>query len=502
MLGNFLEPIFKYYTKNLFLKLENLSVIESQNNTLLNLVRAAERTDFGIKHNFNTIYTIDEFQKNVPLRKYENFWDEYWKNDFPNISGKSWYGKINYFALTSGTTGDNTKYIPVSKEMLISNNLAALTLQGGFYSSLKNANLLDGKFLYLGGSTSLQNLGDKFFAGDLSAIAIKEAPKLLNFFTAPRKSTALLSNWEEKLKQIVEQTLNERITGISGVPSWMLLLFAEAKRLSGKNKIKDIWPSLQLIIHGGIKFDPYKKTFFDEVGEGVNYLEVYPASEGFFAFEDLRFNKLRLMLNHGIFYEFVPVDELDKTNPTRLSLFNVRVNENYAIVISTCSGLFAYIIGDTVTFESINPPLIRFTGRTKYFLSAFGEHLISEEIESAVAHVANKFSLRINDFHVGPVFPQKSNMPGFHRYFIEVTEKTVQKEMIANEIDNFLRNKNADYDAHRIDNLSISSPEIILVNDGFFNSWMKERGKFGGQNKVPRIDNSGEITIQLYERFL
>ncbi len=500
MLGKTADSIMSVYSRFLLRKLEHYDILASQELTLTGLINKNRNTLFHNNHDLKKVKNIRDYQQAVPLRYYEDFWKEYWEKAFPRLTNITWPGTIPYFGLTSGTTGANTKYIPLSKEMLRSNQKAAMTLQGGYYRHNRNKPIYTGKFFFLGGSADLKEPAPGIFSGDLSGIVVKEAPELLLRFTFPPKDMALISDWEEKLEKMTARAINENITGISGVPSWMLLFFEEAKKKSGKNSVSEIWPNLNLIIHGGIKFDPYRGIFKREFNnQDVQFLETYPASEAFIAFEDLNYNRLRLMLGHEIFYEFIPVEELDKNNPTRHTLHNIETGIQYAIAVTTCAGLWSYIIGDTIEFELVNPPLLRFTGRTKYFLSAFGEHLISEEVEEVVSDAARYCGVEVKDFHVGPVFPSAPDKPGHHRYMIESDNfKRIKPEKFALESDKRLRGKNADYDAHRQSDLSIKLPEIIFLKPGAFREWMKSRGKLGGQNKVPRMDNSSKITEEIF----
>ena len=290
---------------------------------------------------------------------------------------------------------------------------------------------------------------------------------------------------------------------LSGVPSWLLVLFDRLKHVTGKERIADIWPTLRLVIHGGTKFDPYRALFRKEIGDdSVGLLETYPCSEGFVATEDPRHELLRLVPDHGIFFEFVPVEELSKDRPTRHTVANLEIGVHYAVVLTTCAGLWSYLVGDTVCFERRDPPLLRFTGRTRYFLSAFGEHLISEEIERAVAAAAEATGAAVTDFHVGPVFPEQAPMPGHHRYLIEFVQAPADVARFAVELDEALGRLNEDYRAHRNGSLSLGGPEVVSVPRGGFAEWMRSRGKLGGQHKVPRMDNSGRITAGLFDWFV
>ncbi len=486
------------YSKRLLSNLEGIDVVRNQEETLKQLVSKAENTRFGKDHGFGRIKTIEDYQKAVPLRDYDMFWNEYWKSPFPEISNVSWPGRTPFFALTSGTATGATKYIPLTRELLQSNQKAALTLLGSYYLESKLKNLFKGHFFFLGGSTDLRDEGNGIFSGDLSGITSSNSPAFLTSFTFPPRDLALISNWEEKLAKLVDASKDMNITAISGVPSWVLLLFSELKKATGKERISDIWPNLSLVINGGVRFDPYEDTFRKQIGnEDVQFLETYPSSEAFIAFEDLRYRKLRLMLGHMIFYEFIPFDELGSDNPSRHTLANIQKDINYAIAVTTPAGLWSYIIGDTISFVSLDPPLLRFTGRTQHFLSAFGEHLISEEVEKAVSQAALETSSIVNDFCVGPIFPDAANATGYHLYIIEFDSYGEGIQDFSSILDRQLKSLNEDYEAHRVKDISITQPQILQLKKGAFTAWMKFRGKLGGQHKVPRLDNSGKLTNEI-----
>ncbi len=470
-----------------------------QEATLLDFVRKAAATRFGRDHGFDAIRTVADYQRRVPIRDYEKFWTEYWQAPYPTLSGVTWPTPIPYYALSSGTTSGTTKYVPVSREMVASNKSAAYTSLSLFRHSHPRAKILTGKFFFLGGSTDLRPQADGSFAGDLSGIAAKEVRDLERPFTFPPLELGLETDWEVKLGRLAERSLREPITAVSGVPSWMLKLFDVVKRISGKATLAEAWPQLRLVIHGGTLFDPYRETFRQAIGDDrVKTFEVYPCSEGFIACEDPRHGLLRVVPDHGLFFEFVPVGELDSADPTRHTLATVQLGVQYAVLVTTCAGLWSYLVGDTVTFECRSPPLIRFTGRTKYFLSAFGEHLIQEEIDKAVAHAAKACGVLTEDHHVGPVFPTDPAKPGHHLYLVEFRgPPPARLDDFVGKLDSELIRLNEDYAAHRVGDLTMLRPEVRVVPPGGFGEWMKSRGKFGGQHKVPRMDNTGVTTGQL-----
>jgi hypothetical protein len=475
--------------------LDQLDCAEVQEKTLLKLVRKARNTKFGKEHGFEQIRSVSDYQKRVPLRDYEAFWEGYWKAAYPRIENLTWPGWVPYYALSSGTTSGATKYIPVSKEMLKSNKKAAMVTLSLFRSHHPEATLFNGRFFFLGGNTNMQVLENGSRAGDLSAIAAREVTNFIRPYTFPSLEISSIPRWEEKLEALARASVNLPITALSGVPSWMLRVFDQLKKITGKSTISEIWPHLRLIVHGGTKFDPFREVFQREIGsDRVKCVEVYPCSEGFVATEDPRYQLLRIVPDHYIFFEFVPVEELGSPNPRRHTLRDVEIGIEYAVVMTTCAGLWSYLVGDTVSFEKKEPPLIRFTGRTKYFLSAFGEHLISEEAERGVAEACSKTGALFQDFHVGPVFPSDPKQPGWHRYLIEFRSPPRDVQEFAKILDTFLCKINEDYDAHRQNDLTMGLPEIQIVKPGGCDAWMLAHGKTPPQHKFPRMDNSGKMT--------
>ncbi|MFO0938764.1 MAG: GH3 auxin-responsive promoter family protein [Gemmataceae bacterium] len=482
-------------------ELDRMDAAKVQEHTLLKLVRHASRTRFGIDHGFDSLSTVTEYQARVPLRDYEFFWEHYWKDRYPAIDNQTWPGPIPYFALSSGTTSGTTKYVPVSHEMVKANRKAAFTSTALFRHVFPQSHLLTGKFFFLGGSTDMRPLPNGSFAGDLSGVAAKEVADVVRPYTFPPLDLGTIGDWEVKLPRLAEASIREPITAVSGVPSWMLKLFDTVLQLSGKRTLADVWPELRLIVHGGTLFDPYREAFRKTIGnDAVQTIDVYPSSEGFIASEDPRYHLLRVLPDLDLFFEFIPVEELGQERPTRHTLRTAEVGVNYAIALTSCAGVWSNLIGDTVRFESLAPPLLRFTGRTKYFLSAFGEHLIQEEVDRAVALAAQRTGVMTVDHHVGPVYPTEPNRPGFHQYFVEFRgSPPADLEVFRTILDGELSRLNEDYAAHRVGNLTMLMPAIRVVPEGGFAEWMASRGKAGGQNKVPRMDNTGAITKQLGE---
>jgi hypothetical protein len=475
--------------------IESLDLVETQERVLRALIRKAAKTQFGRDHRFNLIRSVAGFQAAVPLRTYESLWHDYLRHHYPVLDNLTWPGRIPFLALTSGTTQGATKYIPVTHEMVASNRKAAQTMVAFYMAGRPDSRLFHGRLFFLGGTASLEVPAPGVRQGDLSGIAALELSPFLRPYTFPPLELALESDWDRKLQNLAERSIREPITLVSGVPSWLLMLFQRVLEKTGKTTIGEVWPDLEIVVHGGVKFDPYEKPFRAILGrEDIRLQETYPASEGFIAFGDTATRHLRLIFDHGLFYEFVPVPELDRPNPARHWLGTVQAGVNYAIVVSTCAGMWAHLIGDTVRFESLNPPLFRFTGRTRYTLSAFGEHLISEEVEAAMTAAASGCGASVRDWHVGPVF---DGVLGHHQYVVEFIDRPDDADRFRRLLDDDLSRRNADYLAHRAGEVCLPLPALIAARAGGFESWMRSRGKLGGQYKVPRMDATGSLTREL-----
>jgi GH3 auxin-responsive promoter len=498
-LGGAVDLGFQLYARLRARELADADPVATQERTLRSLVSKARATRFGRDHHFEAIGSVAEFQQSVRLRTYEALWDEYLRACYPVLDNVTWPGRIRFFALTSGTTEGATKYIPVSAEMMASNSKAARTMLAAFVSSRPDSKLFRGRLFFLGGSTALVEPAPGVLAGDLSGIAAVDLAPLWRAFTFPPLELALDTDWDRKLSRLAESCCGEPITLISGVPSWLLLLFQRVLAATGKAAIADVWPGLELVVHGGVKFDPYRESFRSILGSPrIQLQETYPCSEGFIAFGDSHSGLLRLLFDHGLFYEFVPVEEIDAPRPTRHWLATAELGVNYAIVVSTCAGMWAHQIGDTVRFESLDPPVITFTGRTRYTLSAFGEHLISEEVEAAIAAASSTSSAPVRDWHLGPVFCGSGGL-GHHQFVVEFLREPTDLERFRDALDADLSRRNDDYLAHRLNNAALPAPALVVAAPGSFDAWMRRRGKLGGQNKVPRMDNSGKLTRDLVE---
>lgn len=501
-----LTPFLKFHAYSRKKALFNLDPKLAQQNELFKLLKSASKTKFGQDHAFDQIKDIPNYQARVRIRYYEDFWNEYWKPAFPNLVDCSWPGTIPFFAVSSGTSSGRTKYIPCSQAMIDSNKRGGLDLLVYHLENFPSSKIFAGKSFFLGGSTDLLEEAPGVLSGDLSGIAAKTLPWWARLRYFPPENLALLKNWEEKIDRLAHQSLRQDIRMLSGVPSWMLILFDKLWDIvpDSRGSLKKIYPNLEMLVHGGVNFKPYHERFKDLLRDtNAELREVYPASEGFIAVADRGFDEgLRMILDHGIFYEFVPVEELATPNPTRHWIGTIEKEINYAVVLSTCAGLWSYVLGDTIKFTDLTPPRLLITGRISYALSAFGEHLIGEEIEDAVTFAASKINLRVTDFSVGAVYPKNSGELGGHLYFVEFEESVPQPGIVATFIDSLdkrLCDMNDDYQAHRAQGFGLKAPSVVALKHGAFAAWMKSRGKLGGQHKIPRIINDPELFQHLRE---
>ncbi len=499
-------PLLRLYAKRRLAQLRAQRPVEAQGRELQKLIEKAAATRFGHDHGFGKIRGVKDFQQRMPLRKFEDMWRDYWSQDFPMLDDCSWPGRMPFFAVTSGTTTGVDKNIPCSWEMVRSNRRAALDLLSHHLANRPESRIFAGKTFMLGGSTVLVPEASGVESGELSGIAAKTVPFWARSRFFPPKDLAVLSDWEEKVAKVAEASVGENIRGFGGTPSWMLIFLdklAELSPLADKRSLAP-FPDLEMIVHGGVNFTPYRRQF-DALLEGTRaeMREVYPASEGFFALQDCGPDEgLRMLLDNGIFFEFVPLEELDSPNPTRHWIGTAELGVNYALVVSSCAGIWSYVVGDTVKFVDLDPPRILVTGRTSYMLSAFGEHLIGEQIETAVTAGADAINGTISDYSVGSVMPEKEGELGGHLYIVELLETAMNETLLnifSQTLDRKLIDTNEDYKAHRSEGFGLHAPEIRAVPPGTFAAWMKSRGKLGGQHKVPRIINDADLFRDLCE---
>ena len=465
--------------------------IEVQNELLIKLIRKAESTEFGSAYGFTKINSYKEFIENVPLQDYDSI-KPYIQKAVSGEDNILWPGATKWFAKSSGTTSDRSKFIPVSKDSLEDCHYkAGKDLLSMYYTNFPDSKLYKGKHLVVGGSASYSLLREDSYTGDLSAIILKNLPWWAEIKRTPSKEIALLDNWEEKIERLARSTCLEDVYSISGVPSWTLVLLHRIIEITGKSNILEVWPNLELYMHGGVSFLPYKGEFNKLIPSSqMNYIESYNASEGFFGIQDVVDGDLLLMLDYGIFYEFIPMDEFDGVNSqSTIQLADVELNKNYAVVISTNGGLWRYIIGDTIKFTNKFPFRIRVSGRTKHFINVFGEEIIVDNSDVAVAKACTIMDCSIRDYTVAPIFMDGKNKGG-HEWLIEFTSEPTNLELFTLELDRALREVNSDYDAKRSGDLTLEMPVVSMSNKNAFDLWLKQNGKLGGQHKVPRLSNS------------
>jgi len=469
----------------LFLKYPN----EVQNEILFSLLRNAENTLYGRKYDFLNIRSYQIFSERVPIITYEDFqpYIEKARRGEPNVF---WNSSIKWFAKSSGTTDAKSKFIPVSQQTLEDCHFkAGKDMLCLYLNNNENSQLFTGKSLRLGGSKQLYANNNTYF-GDLSAILIENLPLWAEFGSTPSNKVSQLSNWETKLDAIIKETLNENVTSFAGVPSWMLVLLSRTLETTKKSNLFEVWQNLEVYFHGGVSFEPYKDQFRKILPKTeFNYYQIYNASEGFFALQDQNnSDEMLLMLDYGIFYEFIPMDTFGKSNQKIIRLSEVKIDVNYAIVISTNSGLFRYLIGDTIRFTSLKPYRIKITGRTKHYINVFGEELMIENTDKAIAKACQVTNSEVIDYTVAPIFMSEKEK-GAHQWLIEFKENPKDVIFFGKILDDTLKELNSDYEAKRINNMTLNPPVINLAKPKLFYNWLKNNNKLGGQNKIPRLSN-------------
>ena len=472
--------------------------VEMQHAVLRHLIETAANTEYGRTHMFSTTNTYDDFARNVPINTYEEL-----KADIDRMrhgeANVLWPGLVKWYAKSSGTTNDKSKFIPVSPE-----GLHHIHYQGGtdvvaFY--LRNnprSRMFDGKGLILGGSHSPNSNLPGSLVGDLSAILIENINPLVNFVRVPCKQTALLSDFEVKRERIARETMNKNVTNLSGVPSWMMSVLVKVLELSGKEHIDEVWPNLEVFFHGGIAFTPYRSQYERIITSGkMHYMETYNASEGFFGIQDDPSDKsMLLMLDYGVFYEFIPLEQVGMPDADIVPLEGVELGRNYAMVISTSCGLWRYMIGDTVSFTSRDPYKFVITGRTKYFINAFGEELIQDNAEKGLAYACEQTGAEVREYTAAPVFMDQ-NAKCRHQWLIEFARRPADMAAFADILDKRLQEVNSDYEAKRFHDITLQHLEVVEARQGLFDDWLKSKGKLGGQHKVPRLSNDRKAIDEL-----
>jgi hypothetical protein len=486
------KPFANYIYKQI--QKSKQTAVHDQEEIFKNLVKAARTTEFGKDHGFEDICSYEDFKKKVPIRDYEQLkpYIEKIKEGKQNVL---WRGKPIYFAKTSGTTS-GVKYIPITKDSIPNHINTARNALLCYMAESGNYDFANGRMIFLSGSPELERVAD-IPTGRLSGIVNHHIPKYLRGNQLPSYETNCIEDWETKLDKIVEETSAQNMTLISGIPPWMQMYFDRLKEKTGKT-IAELFPKFSVMVYGGVNFEPYRAKLFDTIGKKIDSIETFPASEGFFAFQDSQTEK-GLLLNtcSGIFFEFVPAAEIFNENPTRLSLKDVKVGENYALIINNNAGLWGYNIGDTVKFVSTNPYRLVVSGRTKHYISAFGEHVIGEEVEHALMKAAAEENLHITEFTVAP-FVSSGDGKSYHEWFIEFETLPANLESFRHKVDNNLREKNVYYDDLISGNI-LDMLKISPVRKNGFIDYMKSIGKLGGQNKVPRLSNDRKLADALQE---
>jgi hypothetical protein len=477
--------------------------IEVQNEVLTKLINTAMNTEFGIQHNFSKIKDHNSFQDCVPLSDYPST-KSYVDRLMAGEQNILWPSETKWFAKSSGTTAERSKFIPVTKESLedchYKGGKDLLTL---YYSNYPDCKLYNGKHLTIGGSAQINALSSNSYFGDLSAIIVENLPWWAEIKRTPSKEIALMGEWEEKIEKMAHSTIKENVLIIAGVPSWTMVLSERILEITGKKNLKEVWPNLELFMHGGVSFDPYRENFARLIPDpNMHYVETYNASEGFFGIQDQpNVNELLLMLDYGIYYEFIPMDEFNGIDSkVVVPLSQVEKDVNYAVVISTNGGLWRYLIGDTIKFTSLLPYRFKITGRTKSFINTFGEEVIVENAEQAIAYACEKTNSSIRDYTAGPIYMEEEQKGG-HEWIIEFSKTPDNYERFEFLLDEKLREINSDYDAKRYNDMILSKPTFHFVPTGTFDSWLKNKGKLGGQNKIPRLSNNRDILEQLLTLF-
>jgi hypothetical protein len=499
-----IPSIIKQFYKKRISQIEHFKKypVETQQENLFRIIAAAVPTVWGRKYDYSSVRSVKEYQSRVPVRTYEEYLP-YIERLRKGESNLTWPGDIKWFAKSSGTTSTKSKFIPISKE----------SLQGCHYQAAKDilaiyifnnpdTRIFSGKALTLGGSNKINQFNNKSICGDLSAVLIWNAPFYIEFVRTPKQKIALIEDFEKKLDLITKTTVNQNVTSFSGVPSWYLTLIKHVLDFAGKSSLLDVWPCLEVFFHGGISFTPYREIYKKLIpGDQMHYMETYNASEGFFGIQDdPRKSDLLLMLDYGIFYEFIPSNKLDSDSPPVYPLGEVEKGVNYAIIISTNGGLWRYLIGDTIVFTCTDPYRFRISGRTKHFINAFGEEVIVENADKALEAACRVTGSIVTEYTAGPVYMGAATR-GTHEWIIEFEKTPDDINKFTDILDSTLKSINSDYEAKRYKDINLVRPVVKSVPQGTFNLWLKSKNKLGGQNKVPRLSNTREVIEEL-SRFI
>jgi hypothetical protein len=457
------------------------------------LFAAGQYTEFGRMYKFSQIQSLEDFKSIVPIQEYDSL-KPYIERMMKGEENILWNTPISWFAKSSGTTSDKSKFIPVSEESLQDNHYkASKDVLSFYYASHPESDLLTGKSLIIGGSHQISQVNEEVHCGDLSAVIVQNSPFWSNWIRTPDTSIILMDEWESKIEKLAQSTILENVTSMAGVPTWLIVLLKRILEITGKQTIKEVWPSLELYMHGGVSFVPYKQQFEKLIGAPINYLEMYNASEGFFAAQDdVTKEGMLLMCDHGIFYEFMPLSEYGKEFPETMQLDDVQTGVNYALVITTNGGLWRYLVGDTIQFVSLDPFRIKVSGRIKHYINAFGEEIIIDNTDQAIAVASQRTGAVVKDYSAAPVyFSEQGN--GAHEWLIEFEKEPQDLQGFTSELDAALKNINSDYEAKRYKDIALRMPLIKSVPRNTFTNWLSSKGKLGGQHKVPRLSNERTI---------
>jgi hypothetical protein len=476
------------------------SPVAAQDQVLKQLVAAAADTEWGRAHGFSSIKSYEDFAKHAPVQDYQTL-KPYIERIMNGEQNVLWPTEISWFAKSSGTTDAKSKFIPVSKESLEECHFkAGKDMYSLYYNIYPEAHIAEGKSLVLGGSHQVNKLNENSYYGDLSAVLMQNLPLWAEFKRTPELSIALMDKWEDKIEKMARATMNKRVTNILGVPTWTIILIRKLFEITGKDNLADIWPEVELYVHGGVSFTPYRQLFQSLIRkDGMHYMETYNASEGFFAIQDQdQSEELLLMLDYGIFYEFIPAEKVHDENPEVVPLEGVKAGQNYAMLISTNAGLWRYMVGDTVRFTSTDPYRIKVSGRTKFFINAFGEELVVENAEHALEAACRETGSMIRDYTAAPIYFSEGGN-GAHEWLIEFEKEPDDLTRFVEIFDSALKSVNSDYEAKRYRDMALALPVVRPMPKETFYHWMKRRGKLGGQNKVPRLSNSREFVDDLLQ---
>ena len=471
--------------------------IASQREVLQHLVTAAQYTEFGKKYDFHSLFSLRAFKQRVPIHEYDDL-KPYIDRMMQGEENILWNSPVKWFAKSSGTSNNKSKFIPISEESLQDNHFqASKDVLTNYYKNFPSSDLLTGKSLVVGGSHQISKVGEDIQYGDLSAVLMQNSPFWGQWLRTPELSIALLDEWEEKIEKLAQTTAEENVTSLAGVPTWTLLLLKRILEIKQKSTIKEVWPNLELYINGGVSFVPYREQFEKIIGEPINYLEIYNASEGFIAGQEKPGDEgMTLFTEHGIFYEFMPVDQYGKEDPQTIGLGEVELYKNYAPVISTTGGLWRYLIGDTIQFTSREPYMIKVSGRLKHFINAFGEELIVDNSDKAIAMASERTGAKVKDYSAAPIyFSEASN--GAHEWVIEFDSPPADLDVFTRELDAALREVNSDYEAKRQKDIALRMPVVHAMPPGSFTAWLRSKGKVGGQHKVPRLSNERQLLEEI-----